>query len=107
MVSMPNFEELKEVCGSKELKDCFKFIFAQDDSENEGLIMKMTELCNGLRQKISKFADLIDEGQCISHFDVPACVGLECLLKAQGMNGEILRALVGALDVARGARDEK
>ncbi|PWA80508.1 hypothetical protein CTI12_AA195630 [Artemisia annua] len=104
---MPNFEELKEVCGSNEFKDCFKFIFAQDESENDGMVMKITELCNGLRQKISKFADLIDEGQCISHFDATAQVGLECLVKAQARNGEILQALIGALDLARAIRDEK
>ncbi|PWA40811.1 hypothetical protein CTI12_AA559550 [Artemisia annua] len=107
MVSMPNFEQLKEVCGSDELKDCFRFIFAQDESENEGLVTKITELCNGLRQKISKFADLIDEGQCISHFDATACVGLECLVKAQARNGDILQALIGALDLTRANRDEK
>ncbi|PWA88424.1 hypothetical protein CTI12_AA120490 [Artemisia annua] len=107
MVSVPNFEQLKEVCGSNELKDCFKFVFAQDESENDGLIAKITDLCNGVRQKISKFADLIDEGQCISHFDATACVGLECLEKAQARNGDNLQALIGALDLARAARDEK
>ncbi|PWA38928.1 hypothetical protein CTI12_AA574620 [Artemisia annua] len=65
------------------------------------MIRKITELCNGLRQKISKFADFIEEGQCISHFDATAQVGLECLVKAQARNGEILQALVRALDLVR------
>ncbi|PWA63136.1 hypothetical protein CTI12_AA357340 [Artemisia annua] len=107
MVSMPNFEQLKEVCGSNEFKDCFKFVFAQDESENYGLMAKIADLCNGIRQKSSKFADLIEEGQCISHFDATACVGLECLEKAQARNAEILEALVGALELASAARDEK
>ncbi|PWA19476.1 hypothetical protein CTI12_AA629860 [Artemisia annua] len=47
------------------------------------------------------------EGQCISHFDATAQVGLECLVKAQARNGEILQALVRALDLVRGVRDEK
>ncbi|PWA80262.1 hypothetical protein CTI12_AA198260 [Artemisia annua] len=107
MVSMPNFEQLKEVCGSDELKDCFKFIFAQDESENNGLILKLIDLCNGLRQKISKFADLIDEGQCISHFDATARVGLERLVESQASNDVILQGLIRALDSARAVRDEK
>ncbi|PWA80916.1 hypothetical protein CTI12_AA127910 [Artemisia annua] len=42
-----------------------------------------------------------------SHFDATACIGLECLEKAQARNGDILQALIGALDLARAVRDEK
>ena len=43
----------------------------------------------------------------LSHFDVPAMDGLQCLVEAQATNGVILRAVVALLDVVRRARAEK
>ncbi|PWA90303.1 hypothetical protein CTI12_AA059180 [Artemisia annua] len=94
MVSTPNFDELKDACHSDDLKDCFKFL-------------KVSEWSNGLREKIVKFGELMDEGQSFSHFDVAAMDGLECLIEAQATNGEILQALVRLLDVLRQARAQK
>ena len=75
MVSIPNFEQLKEACGSDQLKDYFKFLFVQEECEHDGLITKIVEKCDDMRRKIVKFAELIQEGQCCSHFDVAACDG--------------------------------
>ncbi|PWA85131.1 hypothetical protein CTI12_AA151840 [Artemisia annua] len=107
MVSIPNFEQLKEMCGSNDIKDCFKFLFIQEEAENQGSITKVTEWCEGLREKIAKFAELIEEGRTFSDFDVPAMDGMECLLEAQARNGVILQALVGLLDALREAKPEK
>ncbi|PWA45576.1 hypothetical protein CTI12_AA516450 [Artemisia annua] len=107
MVSTPKFDELKDACGSDDLKDCFKFLFVQEDTQNEGFIRKVSEWSNGLREKIVKFGDLMDEGQTFSHFDVAAMDGLECLIEAQATNGEILQAVVRLLDVLRQARAQK
>ncbi|PWA96705.1 hypothetical protein CTI12_AA036280 [Artemisia annua] len=107
MVSTPNFDELKVACGSDEVKHCFKFLFVQEESEHSGFIRKLVEWCDGLHDKIAKFADLMQEGQSFSHFDIPAMDGMECLAEAQAKNGEILQALLGVLDLAREAREDK
>lgn len=107
MVSTPNFDELKDVCGSDDFKDCFKFLFVQEETQNEGFLKKVEEWCNGLHEKVRKFGDLIEEGQVLSHFDVPAMDGLQCLVEAHATNGVILRAVVALLDVVRRARAEK
>ncbi|PWA74853.1 hypothetical protein CTI12_AA246550 [Artemisia annua] len=107
MVSIPSFEQLKEMCGSDEIKECFKFLFIQEEAENQGCITKVTEWCEGVRQKIVKFAELIEEGRSFSDFDVPAMDGMECLLEAQARNGVVLQALVGLLDALREAKPEK
>ncbi|PWA70434.1 hypothetical protein CTI12_AA288860 [Artemisia annua] len=107
MVSIPNFEQLKEMCGSDEIKDCFKFLFIQEEAENEGSITKVTEWCEGLHQKIGKFAELIEEGRSFSYFDVPAMDGMECLMEAQARNDVILQALAGLLNALREAKPEK
>ena len=88
MVSIPKFKQLKELCGSYEIKDCFKFLFVQEDNENEVFITKVSEWCNGMREKILKFADLIEEGNAFSSLDVAACDGMECLMEAQLKNGQ-------------------
>ena len=94
MVFVPNLEQLKELCGSDEIKDCFKFLFIQEESEIEGLIRKVTEWRDGLRGKIAKFAELIEEGHIFSDFDVAACDGMHCLAEAQAKNGQILQSLL-------------
>ncbi|PWA52320.1 hypothetical protein CTI12_AA446020 [Artemisia annua] len=107
MASIPNFDQLKEMCGSQEIKDCFKFLFIQEEAENEGSITKVMEWCEGVRQKIAKFAELIEEGRNFSDFDVPAMDGMECLVEAQVRNGLILQALIGLFDALREAKTEK
>ncbi|PWA62202.1 hypothetical protein CTI12_AA365860 [Artemisia annua] len=94
MASMPNFEELKEMCGSDEIKDCFKFLFVQEEGQIEGLIRKVREWSDGMHEKILKFGQMMEEGQNFSHLDVPAMDGMECLIEAQARNGVILHALV-------------
>ncbi|PWA99301.1 hypothetical protein CTI12_AA009980 [Artemisia annua] len=106
MASIPKFEQLKQLCGSNELKDCFKFFFVQEESETDRLITKITEWCNGLHVKIANFADLIEEGRTLTYFDVRLYGGLESLVQVQAKNGEILRALLVVLDVARAAKAE-
>ena len=107
MVSTPNFNQLKAVCGSHELKHCFKALFVQEDSDNERLITKIVESCDELRAKIGKFVNLIQKAQTFIEFDVGTSVGLECLMKAHVTNGLVLQALVGVLDVAREGKAEK
>ena len=71
------------------------------------MIRKVTEWRDGLRGKIAKFAELIEEGQIFSDFDVLACDGMQCLVEAQAKNGEILQSLLTFLDLLREARAEK
>lgn len=107
MADTPNFNELKEMCGSNEIKDCYKFLFGQEETENEGFIQKVVEWCDGLHEKIGKFGEMLDKGQTLSLFDVAAADGMECLVEAQARNGLILQAVLHLLDVLREARAEK
>ncbi|PWA78574.1 hypothetical protein CTI12_AA167070 [Artemisia annua] len=107
MVSTPNFDELKGICGSNESKEYFKFLFVQEEAENEGFIRKVIELCDGMHGKIAKFGAMLEEGQRFSHFDVAHWDGMECLVQAQARNGVILQAFLRLLDVLREAREEK
>ncbi|PWA80307.1 hypothetical protein CTI12_AA196930 [Artemisia annua] len=107
MVSTPNFDELKDICGSDESKDYFKLLFVQEETENEGYIRKTIEWCDGMHEKIAKFRAMLEEGQRFSHFDVAHWDGMECLVEAQARNGVILQAFLHLLDVLRAARDEK
>ena len=107
MVSIPNFEQLKEMCGSDQIKDCYKFLFLQEQSEHEGFVRKVTEWCDGLHGKIQKFGEMIEEGQSFSDFDVAVADRMECLVEAQATNGVILQALINLLDVVREASPEK
>ena len=59
MSGTPNFDELKDICGSNEIKDCFKFLFGQEETLNEGFIRKVVEWCDGLNEKIAKFRELL------------------------------------------------
>lgn len=103
----PNFDELKDVCGSDDLKDCFKFLFIQEDTQNEGFIREVAEWSNGLRAKMVKFVEMIEEGQTFNQHDVAAMDGLECLNEAQRTIEEILEAVGALLNVLRIARAEK
>ena len=107
MVSTPNFDELKAICGSDESKDYFKFLFVQEETENEGYIRKIVEWCDGMHEKIAKFGAMLEEGQRFSDFDVAHWDGMECLVQAQARNGVILEAFLHLLNVLREARDEK
>ncbi|PWA63917.1 hypothetical protein CTI12_AA348740 [Artemisia annua] len=107
MVSTPKFDELKVICGSDESKHYFKYLFAQDEGENEGLIRKIVALCDGLHDKIAQFGAMLEEGQRFSRFDVAHWDGMECLVEAQARNGVILQAFIRLLDVLREAREEK
>ncbi|PWA74701.1 hypothetical protein CTI12_AA251300 [Artemisia annua] len=107
MVSTPNFDELKDICGSNEIKDCFKFLFVQEETEIKGFIRKLVEWCDGMHEKIAKFGQMIEEGQTFSDFDVGAWDGMECLVEAQARNGVVLQAFLRLLDVMREAREEK
>ena len=107
MASTPNFDELKAICGSDEIKDCFKFLFGKEVTLNEGFIRKVTEWVEGLNEKVAKFRDLLDEGQTFNLFDTAVADGMECLVEAQANNGVILQAVVHLLDVLREARAEK
>ena len=107
MAATPNFDLLKAMCGSNEIKDCFKFLFGQEVSENEGFIRKVIEWSDGLHEKIGKFGEMLDEGESFSLFDPAAADGMECLVEAQARNGVILQAVMHLLDVLREARAEK
>ncbi|PWA89238.1 hypothetical protein CTI12_AA111910 [Artemisia annua] len=107
MVSTPMFDQLKAMCGSDESKDYFRYLFAQDEVENEGLLRKIVALCDGLHDKIAQFGAMIEEGQRFSHFDAAHWTGMECLVEAQARNGVVLQAFVRLLDVLREAREEK
>lgn len=96
------------MCGSDEIKDCFKFVFIQEESELEGFVRKVTEWRNGLHEKIANFGELIEEGQGrFSDFDVPAADGMECLVQAEARNGVFLEAVTNLLDVLLEAIPEK
>ena len=107
MGSTPNFDELKAICGSDELKDCFKFLFGQEETLNDGFIRKVIEWSDGLNEKIGKFGELLQEGRFLSIFDPATDDGMECLVEAQAMNKAILQAVVRLLDVLREARAQK
>ena len=107
MASLPNFERLKDLCGSNDIKHCFQYLFMQEVSENDAFLVKLGELCDGFREKIEKFDALIEEGQSFSESDDMAMDGMECLEEAQMTNREILEALVAVLDVASEAGVEK
>lgn len=107
MALTPNFDELKQICGSDESKDYFKFLFVQEEAENEGFIRKTVEWCDGLHEKIAKFGAMLEEGQRFIHFDVAHWDGMECLVQAQARNGVILQEFLRLLDVLREARKEK
>ncbi|PWA80596.1 zinc finger, CCHC-type, Gag-polypeptide of LTR copia-type [Artemisia annua] len=107
MVSTPNFDELKAICGSEEIKDCFKFLFGQEESLNEGFIRKVVEWSDGLHEKIAKFGAMIEEGEILSLSDPAAADGTECLIEAQARNGVMLQAVLRLFDVLREARTEK
>ena len=107
MAATPNFDELKAICGSNEIKDCFKFFFVQEEAENEGFIRKLVEWCDGMHEKIAKFGEMLEEGHSFSHFDVLEWDGMECLVEAHARNGVVLQAFLRLLDVLRQAREEK
>ncbi|PWA77965.1 hypothetical protein CTI12_AA220620 [Artemisia annua] len=107
MASTPNFDELKALCGSDEIKDCFKFLFGQEETLNDGFIRKVVEWCDGLHEKIAKFADLLEEVRTFNVLDTVVADGMECLVEAQASNGVILQTVLRLLDVLREARDEK
>lgn len=107
MASTSNFDELKSICGSDEIKDCYKFLFGQEQTLNEGFIRKVIEWCDGLHEKIAKFGEILEEGEMFSVSDVAAADGLECLVEAQATNGVILQAVLRLLDVLHEARAEK
>ncbi|PWA59914.1 hypothetical protein CTI12_AA385230 [Artemisia annua] len=107
MALTPNFDELKEICGSNEIKDCFKFLFGQEETENEGFIRKVVEWCDGLHAKIGKFGEMLHEGQTFNPLDTAVADGMKCLVEAQARNGVILQAVLRLLDVLREARGEK
>lgn len=108
MVSTPNFEELKEACGSNRLEHCFRFLFMQEASENEGFIRLLDEKCDDVRHRMQKRRELINEGQKgFSVFDPVSGDGLQCMQEAQYTDGQILAALMHVLDLAREAMDEK
>lgn len=104
---MPNFDELRSICGSDETKDLFKFLFMHEERENEAFTRKIVELCDGLHAKIDKFDAFLREGQNFSDEDDAAGDGMECLAEEQSRNGKILQALLRLLDVLHQARDEK
>ncbi|PWA75806.1 hypothetical protein CTI12_AA224770 [Artemisia annua] len=107
MVSTPNFDELNAICGSNESKEYFKFLFVQEEAENEGFITKTIEWCDGMHEKIAMFGAMLEEGQRFSHFDAAHWDGMECLVQAQARNRVILQAFLQLLDVLREAREEK
>ena len=106
MVSTPNFEQLKEACGSNEIRHCFQFLCLQEEGDNERLITHLTGICDDIRRKIAKRRELYEEGLSFSPSRVTAD-GLHCMEEDQCNDGRILAALVTAVDLAREARVHK
>ena len=107
MVFIPNFDEVKHFCGYDDLKEGFNFLFIEEEIQNEGFIRKLSEWCYGLRQKVMKFANRVEEGWSFSHSNVAAMDGIECLVEGQATNGVVLWVVVGLLDVLCDSRVEK
>ena len=107
MAFTPTFDQLKAICDSSESKDYFKYLFVQEEGENEGFIRKFIEWCDGLREKIAQFEAMLQEGQHFSDFDAAHWDGMECLTEAQVKNRVILQAFLHVLDVLRDAREQK
>ena len=107
MAGTPNFEQLKDACGSGELHHAFQFLFLQEEAENDGFIMLLGEKCDDVRRRMDKRRELLEEGENFSPMDPVAGDGLECIEEAQEKDDEILAALIVVLDLAREARVEK
>lgn len=77
MVSTPNFDQLKEACGSDELHHAFKFLFIQEQGENEGFIMLLGKKCDDVRRRLERRTELLEDGRRFSPFDDVATDGLQ------------------------------
>ena len=107
MAFTPNFDELKEQCNSNRLEHCFRFLFMQEASHNDGFITFLEEECEEVRRRMRQQRALLQEGKRLSPFDPVSVDGLQCIKEALYKDGQLLAALVVVLDLARDARDEK
>lgn len=107
MVSTPNFQQLKDACGSNELHHCFQFLFLQEKADNEEFIRVLAEKRDDVIRRMHKRRQLLNERQGFSLFDPVAGDGFECMEEAQVMDGEILAALETVLGLGREARVDK
>ena len=107
MAFTPNFDDLKERCNSNRLEHCFRFLFMQHASHNDGFITFLEEECEEVRSRMRHQRALLQEGKRLSPFDPVSDDGLQCIKEALYKDGQILSALFVVLDLARDARDEK
>ena len=107
MGGRPNIEQLKQECGSNQLKHCFKYLFVQEWNKNEALIMHVGQKCAGLQEKIERRDELIQEAQSFSHFHDVATNAVDCMFQTQQRDRDILAAMHVVLNLAREARVEK
>ncbi|PWA84210.1 hypothetical protein CTI12_AA161230 [Artemisia annua] len=84
MVSTPNFDQLKDICGSDQIKDCFKFLFVQEETQKEEFIRKVVEWSDGLHEKIGKFGEMLEEGVFVDVLAKSASVGVDVSPVANG-----------------------
>lgn len=107
MSSTPNFDELKKDCNSDRLEHCYRFLFMQEAAENEGFITLIDEECDDARRRMQKRRLLLQEATTFSLFNSVSVDGQLCMREAQNKDSQILAALIGVLDLAREAREER
>lgn len=107
MSQTPNFDELKVECNSNRLEHCYRYMFMQEEDENESFIALMYEECEVVRRRMQRRRELLDEGQTFSPFCRVSGNGLQGMTESQYTDGLILAALTRVLELACGARDEK
>ncbi|PWA99730.1 hypothetical protein CTI12_AA003820 [Artemisia annua] len=103
----PNFQELRKAAGSDDLQDSLRLLFAQQNTENDGLLMVWGQQRDALVQKIQKMENLIEEGEGFLPFHAFGELNLEMMKESLESDKKILAALIGLIDVACEAKKEK
>ena len=77
----PNFDELKEACGSDKLNHALRLLFLHEEADNEGLITLLSQKCDDVRGRIGKKRGLLQEGGTFSRSDPVAVMGFNACMR--------------------------
>jgi hypothetical protein len=103
----PNFQKLKFVAGSNEIDDCLHIAFAQDDAENDQLLMVLGEQRDQLAVKVKWLENLVEEGEGFLPLHEHDDIALDRLKETLQRERKVLAGLIKAIDLAREGREEK
>ena len=103
----PNFQNLKLVAGSNEPDDCLHAAFAQDYTENDGLLMVLGEQRDQLVARVRWLEALLEEGEGFLPFHEHGDIGLDRLKQTLKRERKVLAKLTKTIESARKGREEK